>query len=237
MAITTTKYSDFQSSKVQFSRVRKGKMGQKTISLLDENGKRLFVQLPWMRSPYGLSAYTDESTGRTSYSLDLSFDTDNEEAQVFRQKVAEIDELIVKQVAANSVEFTGKEMSEEVLKQALYKPMIREPRDEQYPATFKTKITVKPSGEFAPEAWTMKREQTTLDAISKGTRVCAIVEFSSIWVIDGKFGCTVRLSQCIIEESERLPSFAFVDVPGLPALAPAAENETDFISDEDLVDE
>ena len=178
-----------------------------------------------MRSPYGLSAFTDESSGRTSYSLDLSFDAENTEAMDLHNKLSELDDIIVNTVAANSKEWMGKEFNVAVLKEALYKPMVR-PGKEQYPATIKLKIQTKPDGTFVPECYSMNKEQVTLDSIEKGQKAMAIVDLNQIWFIDNKFGVTIRLQQALFEESTKLPSFAFQGVT-FPGAAAATEEEDD----------
>merc|ERR1711959_700088 len=92
----------FQPSSVTFSQLKKNKNGGKSVMLSHDNKKKLYLQLPFMRSPFGLSAFTDESTNKTSYSLDLSFDNDNEEAQELATKLRELDEIILNTVATNS---------------------------------------------------------------------------------------------------------------------------------------
>lgn len=222
MSLSIQQASDFVPSSVQFSKLRKNKMGGKAVYLNTSDNKKVYLQLPFMRSPYGLSAFTDESTGRTSYSLDLSFDTENAEAMTLYKKLTELDDIIVNTVAANSKEWMGKEFNVAVLKEALYKPMVR-PGKEQYPATIKLKVQTKPDGSFVPECYNMAKEQVTLDSVEKGQKAMAIVDLSSIWFIDNKFGVTIRLQQALFEESSRLPSFAFqgVTFPG------AVEEEED----------
>jgi len=222
MSLSIQQATDFVPSSVQFSKLRKNKMGGKAVYLNTGDNKKVYLQLPFMRSPYGLSAFTDESTGRTSYSLDLSFDTENAEAMTLYKKLTELDDIIVNTVAANSKEWMGKEFNVAVLKEALYKPMVR-PGKEQYPATIKLKVQTKPDGSFVPECYNMAKEQVALDSVEKGQKAMAIVDLSSIWFIDNKFGVTIRLQQALFEESSRLPSFAFqgVTFPG------AAEEEED----------
>tara|TARA_B100000073_G_scaffold103624_1_gene82878 strand:- start:240 stop:806 length:567 start_codon:yes stop_codon:yes gene_type:complete len=164
-----------------------------------------------MRSPYGLSAFTDEGTGRTSYSLDLSFDTENAEAMDLHKKLQELDDIIVDTVAANSKEWLGKEFNKAVLKEALYKPIVK-PGKEQYAPTIKLKILTKPDGGFVPECYSMQKQPVELDSVEKGQKVCAIVDLSQIWFIDNKFGVTIRLQQALFEQSAKLPSFAFKGV-------------------------
>ena len=134
MSLTIQQSTEFSPASVQFSKLRKNKNGGKAVYLNAGDNKKIYVQFPFMRSPYGLSAFTDEGTGRTSYSLDLSFDPDNTEAMELHDKLKELDDIIVNTVAANSKEWLGKEFNVAVLKEALYKPMVR-PGKEQYPAT------------------------------------------------------------------------------------------------------
>ena len=226
MSLTIQQSSEFSPANVQFSKLRKNKNGGKAVYLNAGDNKKLYLQFPFMRSPYGMSAFTDESTGRTSYSLDLSFDPDNEEAMALHEKLKELDDIIVNTVAANSQEWLGKEFNVEVLKQALYKPMVR-PGKEQYPSTIKLKILTKPDGTFVPESYYMQKQPVPLDSIEKGNKAMAIVDLNQIWFIDNKFGVTIRLQQAILEQSAKLPSFAFQGV-NLP---------DDDLEDEDEIEE
>ena len=211
MSLTIQRSTEFTPTSIGFSKLRKNKNGGKTVYLNNGDNKKLYLQLPFLRSPYGLSAFTDEGTGRTTYSLDLSFDPDNTEAMELHAKFKELDDIIVNTVANNSKEWLGKEFNVAVLREALYKPMVR-PNKEPYPSTLKLKIATKPDGSFIPEAYNMKKEPTSLDTIEKGQKVMSIVDVSSIWFIDNKFGVTIRLQQVLIEQSTRLPSFAFQGV-------------------------
>ena len=230
MSLAIQRSSEFSPTDVGFSKLRKNKNGGKTVYLNSGDNKKLYIQLPFLRSPYGLSAFTDEGTGRTTYSLDLSFDNDNAEAMELHDKLKELDEIIVNTVAENSKEWLGKEFNVAVLREALYKPMVR-PSKEPYPSTLKLKIATKPDGSFVPEAYSMKRESAPLDSIEKGQTVMAIVDVSSIWFIDNKFGLTIRLQQALLEQSTKLPSFAFqgLDLP--------EEDEVDEEEEEVEVDE
>lgn len=233
--VTQTK--NFHPSSVSFSKLRKNKSGGKGVYLQCDN-KKLLLQLPWMRCPFGLSTYTDDATGRTSYSLDLSFDDSNEGAQALKHKLQELDKLVVDTVAANSKEWLGKEFAKEVLQQALYKPLVR-PGKEEYPSTLKLKVLVDREGKFVPEAYSVKRETISLDSIEKGQRVMCLVDVNQIWFIDNKFGVTLRLQQLMADRSEKLKRFAF-EGEDVPPLENEAEDEEDIVDDDmsdDIVDE
>ena len=231
MSLTIQRSSDFSPASVQFSKLRKNKNGGKAVYLNAGDNKKLYIQFPFMRSPYGLSAFTDEGTGRTSYSLDLSFDPDNEEAMALHNKLKELDDIIVNTVAANSKEWLGKEFNVAVLKEALYKPMVR-PGKEQYPSTIKLKILTKPDGTLVPEAYSMQKQPVTLDTVEKGQKCMAIVDLNQIWFIDNKFGVTIRLQQTLLEQSAKLPSFAFQGVD-----LPDDEEEEVDVEEEDEIEE
>jgi len=235
MSLAIQKFSDFNANNVSFSKLRKNKNGGKAVYLNSSDNKKIFVQLPFMRSPYGLSVYTDETSGRTSYSLDLSFDPDNTESVQLLKAMTELDELVVNTVANNSKEWLGKNFNVAVLKEALYKPIVR-PGKEQYPATMKLKILTKSDGSFVPEAYSMKRERVSLDSVEKGQKVVAIIDLNQIWFIDNKFGVTIRLQQVLLEQSEKLPSFAFqgLDLPDLEVDVEASEEEPEIEEDVEI---
>tara|TARA_Y100000389_G_scaffold125756_2_gene123130 strand:+ start:8056 stop:8745 length:690 start_codon:yes stop_codon:yes gene_type:complete len=200
--------SNFEPSTVTFSQLKKNKNGGKSVMLSQDNKKKLYLQLPFMRSPFGLSAFTDEATNKTSYSLDLSFDIDNEDAMMLSSKFTELDEIILKTVTENSKEWLGKSYDINVIREALYKPLVRQGK-EGYPNTLKLKVQTNQSGDFIPEAYNSDRELIQVDQIEKGQKCMCIAEINQIWFIDNKFGVSVRLSQVLCGESTKLPSFAF----------------------------
>lgn len=231
MALQITHHKNFNVEAVGFSKLRKNKNGGKAV-YLNVSDKKLYLQLPKLRSPYGLSTYTDESSGKTSYSLDLSLDTDNTDAMELREKLTQLDDLIIKTVVENSKEWLGKKFNEAVCREALYKPLVRQGK-EPYPDTVKLKILTSSTGDFVPEAYSTSRERVGLDTITKGSKVTCIVDFVQIWFIDNKFGVTVRLQQALLEPSAKLPSFAFVGVDG----ASETQAEDEFVDEDEEYEE
>lgn len=220
--------NQFEPSGVIFSALKKNKNGGKSVVLTRSDKKKLYLQLPFMRSPFGLSAFTDESTNKTSYSLDLSFDNDNEEAQELANKLRELDEIILNTVANNSKEWLGKKYDINVIREALYKPLVRQGK-EGYADTLKLKVQTNSSGEFVSEVYNSDRDQISMDQIERGQKCMCIVEIGQVWFIDNKFGVSVRLSQVLCGESNKLPKFAF---QGL-------DNDEDYVEEimNDLIDE
>ena len=81
----------------------------------------------------------------------------------------ELDDLIVKEVAKNSEEWLGKTFNEDVVKQALYKPIVRPGKDD-YADTLKLKITTNQDGSFVPETFNMSLKRGT-HVNREGTKV------------------------------------------------------------------
>ena len=230
MALQIQLSTDFMPSNVNFSKLRKNKMGGKAVYLSTTGNNKLYLQLPYMRAPFGLSSYTDEATKKTSYSLDLSLDKNDPKTVELEEKLTALDDYILNTVAANSEEWLGKKYGMAVMKEALYKPMVR-PGKGEYASTIKLKILTDREGGFIPEAYNTRRDKVELDAIEKGQKVMAIVDINQIWFIDNKFGVTVRLQQCLLEPSKKLPSFAFQGVD-----EPEEEEEVEYEEVEEEVD-
>ena len=222
MATSIQKTSEFNVATVQFSKFRKNKNGGKAVYLSGTDGSKIQLQLPYMRAPFGLSTFTDEASKKTSYSLDLSFDNGDPVIEDFSNKMKMLDEIVTKTVSENSTEWLGKKYNLAIIKEALYKPLVR-PGKGEYPGTIKLKVlTDAKTGSFVPEAYNLKREEVPLTSIEKGHRLMAIVEVSQIWFIDNKFGISVRLLQCLLEPSKKLPKFAF-QLPGVESGEPTEE--------------
>ena len=211
MALQIKSASSFDASSVVFSAIRKNKAGGKAVYLNGASGSKVFLEFPFMRAPFGLSAFTDKTTNKTSYSLDLSFDKNDENLLKLQESLKKLDETVIKIVADNSQEWLGKKYNTSVIEQALYKPLIRPGKDD-YPSTLKLKVLLDNKGGFVPEAYNFQRNSVPLDSIEKGQKVKCIVDLNQIWFIDNKFGISARLQQVLLEPSKKLPAFAFKDI-------------------------
>ena len=206
MANNVNKFSAFSVSDVKFSDLKKNKMGGKAVYINSQSGGKLMFQMPQLKAPYGLSSFTDAASGRTSYSLDLSLDNPEVEA-----KFRELDDLVVDFVSDHSQEFLGKSYKKDVMREALYKPLVK-PSKGTYAPTLKLKVPTRPDGSFEPLAWTMEQKQTDLSEIGKSTMVYTNININSIWFIDNKFGVSVRLESVLFSPSSKISGFAFTDI-------------------------
>jgi len=234
MALQIQSASSFNASSVVFSSIRKNKAGGKAVYLNSAGGGKLFLELPFMRAPFGLSSFVDKTTNKTSYSLDLSFDKNDEALLKIQESFKKLDETVIKIVSENSQEWLGKKYNTSVIEQALYKPIVK-PGKEDYASTMKIKIMLDNKGGFVPEAYNFQKNQVPLDSIDKGQKVKCIIDINQIWFIDNKFGISIRLQQVLLEPSKKLPAFAFQDVAGVAASTEDAIDDGEY--EEEEVDE
>ena len=220
-----TTYTNFDASNVTFSELRKNKMGGKVVYLSGPGRKKIQLELPKMRAPFGVSEFVDQNTGKSSWSLNLSLEGHDD----LREKFEKLDKMIVKTVAQNSKKWLGKQHSEAVLRDALYSPVVKQPMDDKYSPTIKLKILADENNNFKPETYNMKQELVDLKDLEKGQSMNTIIEIGQVWIIDNKFGVSLRLSQGLIHPTDKLSGFAFQTVD---TKKDDSESETEEADDE-----
>ena len=208
---SVVQFTDFSADLINFSDIHKNKMGGKAVYLNGQGGQKMLVQLPVSRAPFGLSAFEDKKTGNVSYSVPLSLDD-----PALQNVLKAIDDKVMKYVVDNSEALLGKKMSMEVVSE-LYTPLVR-PSKGEYAPQIKLKVLAGRNGEFVPKAYDHLRNRVALDTLSGGDMVHTIVDINQIWVVDKKFGVSVRLEQVMKAPSAKLNECAFsagpeIDVP------------------------
>lgn len=195
----------FDANTMTFSGLRKNAKGGKMVYVNVLGSNKTFFEMPVLRAPFGLSSYTDQKSGSVSYSLDVSLDDPDTV-----QKIRDIETRVLDHVVRNSEELLGRSYTEEVIKQALFKSCIRESKDGKYAPTLKLKV-MHNDGVFSVSAYDSNRTTVNVDVLQKGQRVKTIVDFNQIWIIDNKFGLSVRLKQVMMMPTTELNGCAFGD--------------------------
>jgi hypothetical protein len=206
MAANIDNLMSFDVSNFTFSALRKNMKGGKSV-YINVNGTtgRKFFRLPECRAPFGLSSYTDNTSGNVSYTLNISLDD-----STIVDKIREIEESVLKHVSSHSEEILGKKYNEDVIRQALFKSCVVESKDGKYAPTLKLKV-MNNNGVFDVSAFTHNRAETTIDTLQKGQHVKTLVDFNQVWIIDNKFGISIRLKQVMLSPTSNLKECAFDD--------------------------
>lgn len=221
-------YKDFDASLLNFEPVAKNKMGGKMVKITyGPNKQPVRIQTPDLYLPFGVGTYTDDKTGEVVYSIDSAIKgiEENPKIKKFSEVLKAVDDAILKACAEKSVEWLGKTMSMEVIKE-FFRPLVKPPKDPKYSPLFKIKI---PQGS-QPKVFDMSSPEIPrdLDYISRGSTARFIVTIPSVWFVNKTFGVSARLFQAAItNRPAQNDNFAFVDEDGDGPAAAANEDTFD----------
>ncbi len=194
--------NNFSVDNLVFSEVKKNSKGGKYV-LMTDNGQDIYLQLPALPAPFGLSEPHDEVK---EYSLSVSL-TD----ETVLEKMKEIEEQVILYVAEYSKEIFGKVIDKNVLRDVMFNPIVKMPKDDgKYPPTMKLKASTG-NGKYTAEFYRSSKEKLELSDITKGSRIETIIKIGQIWVIDKKFGVSIKLEQAKVHMSTKISGYAFTD--------------------------
>lgn len=79
---------------------------------------RVIFQTPTMVLPFGLNCFTDEATGKKSYSIDLSFRGADvsPRLQAFQESIQALDDLLLTTATANEQQWLGSSKGEDIVR-------------------------------------------------------------------------------------------------------------------------
>lgn len=208
---TVTLPKNFDASEITFDSVKKNAMGGKVVYMKHNGQNRLTLQTPLLAAPFGVSGYTDDKTGITKYSLDVSFKGVDDEPKIkeLHDKMESFDAYLIDAAVKNSKEWFGKKMTKEVV-EALYRPLVKPSKDpEKYAPTMKFKMPDK-DGRILVKAYTSDKKEFDLDNFQPGSKVQALIECSSIWFVNKQFGVSWKLVQLLVSKPEKISGFSFI---------------------------
>jgi len=218
-------FSTFNATDVKFSDIRKNAKGGKAVYLNSNAGQKLIFQLPALRAPFGLSDFKDEAGKVQSYSLPLSLDKPEVVASL-----QALDERALDFITENSAELLGKKMSREVIKEGIYKPLVRVSSKEGYAPTLNLKVLMK-DGAIATEAYSSARQPVPLTDLEKGQAVSAIIDINQIWRTPAGVGITVRVHQVMFAPTNKLKPCAFLAAADEPIETAPSEGSVEYETD------
>jgi hypothetical protein len=218
-------FSTFNANDVKFSDIRKNAKGGKAVYLNSNAGQKLIFQLPALRAPFGLSDFKDDQGKVQSYSLPLSLDKPEVVAAL-----QALDERALDFITENSNELLGKKMSREVIKEGIYKPLVRPSSKDGYAPTMNLKVLMK-DGVIATEAYSAARQPIPLTDLEKGQAVSAIIDINQIWRTPAGVGVTVRVHQVMFAPTNKLKPCAFLATADEPVETTPSEGSVEYETD------
>jgi hypothetical protein len=212
-------------------------------AFLQYNGERFQLQSATsMRIPFGLSVFKAEGGGQDKYSINLSFNNYETDAEVkaFYGAVQAVDRTVVDAAIANSKAWFGKEKSREVL-QEFFTSSVKFGKDEskKYPPTMK--LNLRRNGDtFETKFYDVHGKKLTGvsadEMLAKGSLVTVLMECTDVWIAGtGKFSVRWNASQIIVHKmAESGAEFAFKGLT-TPAPAPTSSNVVDEAEEEEAL--
>ena len=216
---------DVDISKLTFGNMKALDNGVTRMVYLNYGGNPLILQTPELTAPFGIGSYSNEDAGAMiKYSIDLAFrnQATRPVEAAFLAVLNAFDQRVKENVLENSAAYLKKKYSNIEVVEALYTPSVRLPKDkmtgevtDKYPPTFKLTVPSK-DGAFACSAYDLDDNVLDIaalykDGVTKGSKITAIIQCSSIWIAGGKFGCTWKVLQMRVKTSDALPPCAFTD--------------------------
>jgi len=220
MAQTIIRANDIDVSAISFSDVRTLDNGGKMVNI-SYKGSKLYMQLPNLVASYGLSVWpSDRVGGLDKMHLDLSlvgYET-VPAIKSFYEKMSAFDDKLIDTALAQSKAWLRKAISSREVVQAVYTPLLKYSKDKatgettQYPPTVRLQIPRNKAGDVDVEVYDSARQRLKFDEVEfKRAQVTAIVQISSVWIISGKFGVTMKVQQMKVGQSQsKLVGYAFM---------------------------
>lgn len=209
---------ELDPTKLSFSPMKTSKNGRKSVYLY-YNKKRLYLQLPKLRAPFGVSSYPN--TDKQHLDLSLS-ELENKDLDIVKkviERLTEMDKSIVQSASKNSKDWFGSVHTEEELT-GFYNNSVRQSnnKEKKYPPTFRQKF-VKRDGDHKVTIFDSGKEEVDLrendivDVIGKGMQVKSLVQVVGLWFMgDDRFGVDFRAYQMKVwPPQQRIQGYAFLD--------------------------
>ena len=182
------------------------------IVISTNDDKPFRIQIPRMYMPFGVSGFTPE-VGQVKWNLDFSmngYDEENNYVKTFYDTLRQIEDKIIHTVAELSDKIFDKIYSYNELK-SMFNSNIKE--NLGHAPKFRVKVDTDIHDTL--KAYVFDADKNRLkDEVSHGlysrNSGKSIVELSSVYFLNKKFGITWKLYQLMVFEPERLKGFQFV---------------------------
>lgn len=213
----------YNLSDVDITAPKLNKSGGKAANLIYKPTKKgLYLNLQVPMLTWGAQVFKDEKSGKETYDLAIQFprsEYSTPETDVLLSKFQALENYIKSEAIRNSMAwFNKKTMTAEVI-EALWTPMLKYTKDK---ATGEPDMTKSPTlkvklplwdGKFQCEIYDSngsmlypdaRSPNTPVDLITKGMNIVAIIQCGGLWFANGKFGCTWRLFQTVVQPKPSL---------------------------------
>ena len=249
---------EFNITDIDIVAPKLNKSGGKSANILYKPSKKgLYINMQVPMLTWGAQVFKDEKSGKETYDLALQFprkDYSTPDTDLLLSKFQQLEQHIKNEAVKNSMAWFNKpKMSPEVI-EALWTPILKYTKDSQTGESDMTKApTLKVKlpnwdGKFNCEIYDTQggmlypddvNGSSPLELIPKGINIVAIIQCGGLWFANGKFGCTWRLFQAVVQPKPTMKGKCWINVSPATknALAAASANETSMVVEDDSDEE
>ena len=237
---------NFDPKNVSFSAPRQiGTSGAKML-YLNYDGQGLSIQLPNLPVGWDIK-YFEDKPGSGKYQVSLRFSDLNDKKQKEMHTFLEtLDKLLIKAGHENRAAWLKLPKASEEVIETCYTPLIKRSRDKEtgevngkYPDEFRVKM-VKREGEYQFKMVDEHKIDIDMtadgfnmeDAVKKGSKFRGVIRCNGVWIGNGKFGCTWKAEQIMVETPTAMKSYAFEDTDEEEEDKDNEESDSDSDSDD-----
>lgn len=168
---------------------------------------KLVVQTPKMFAPFGAKEWEAKEHGKApKWDLVLNFKGNSAMMTNFSSLIRAIDEANITHAYENQeVFFNEKGKSRDIIADR-YSPLYNN-KDSKYDPKLGTKLDVRQS-QYQGQVYNKYEAPVTLEYVTPQSYIQALIEFGSIWVVDKRFGMTVRTIQMMVHKQEQINTLA-----------------------------
>ena len=174
-----------------------------------ENGTplRLVVQTPKMYAPFGAKEWEAKELGKPpKWDLVLNFKGNSVMMQQFTDLIKAVDDANITHAFENQEAFFGEKGKSRDIIADRYSALYNN-KDIKYDPKLGTKLDVR-QGQYQGQIYNQAEELQQLDYVTPQSYVQALIEFGNMWVVDKRFGMTVRTIQMMVHKQEQIRTLA-----------------------------
>lgn len=244
----------FNLADIDITAPKLNKSGGKSANILYRPSKKgVYINLQVPMLTWGASCFKDPQSGKETFDMSIQFprkDYSTPDTDTLLAKFQELEKYIKNEAVKNSMAwFNKKTMTPEVI-EALWTPMLKYTKDQQ---TGEADMTKAPTLKVKLPCWEGKFNceiydpqgtmlypdesfaSSPLELIPKGVNIVAIIQCGGLWFANGKFGCTWRLFQAVVQPKPSMKGKCLISVSpaAKTALVASSANETGMVIEDD----
>lgn len=170
---------------------------------------KLVVQTPKMYAPFGAKEWEAKEPNKLpKWDLVLNFKGNSIMMSTFTDLIKAIDESNITHAFNNQESFFSEKGKSRDIIADRYSSLYNS-KDSKYDPKLNTKLDVR-NGQFNGQIYDANENIQTIEYVTAQSYVQALIEFGSLWVVDKRFGMTIRSIQLMVHKQDQIDKLSIV---------------------------